>query len=78
MNVLAHKRPSTDERWLTWEEAADELRSRYGLHTTPRYLEKLSDAGRAMPSKINFGKRQVKLSQIIPWLKANDLIERDA
>ena len=67
----------TQERWLTFEEAAEELRDLHGLHTTARYLEKLSDAGRRMPSKINFGKRQVRLSQIIPWLKDNGIIERE-
>lgn len=78
MNVVAHKRPSETERWLTFDEAAEELRERFGLHTTARYLEKLSDAGRRMPSKVNFGKRQVLLSKILPWLKANGYIERDA
>jgi hypothetical protein len=30
-----------------------------------------------MPSKVNFGKRQVRLSQILPWLKDHGYIERD-
>ena len=68
----------TQERWLTFKEAAEVLREEYGLHTTPRYLEKLSNAGRAMPSRINFGKRQVRLSAILPWLRDHGYIERDA
>lgn len=74
----AYDRRVTDpERWLTFKEAAVALDETYGLKTTGNSLEKLSDAGRAMPSKINFGKRQVLLSQILPWLKAHGHIEGD-
>lgn len=68
--------PPGVERWLTFREAEDEL-GRLGLLTTWRYLEKLADGGRGMPSTINFGKRQVRLSQILPWLKDQGYIERD-
>lgn len=66
------------ERWYTFKEAALALEEQYGFHTSPRYLEKLADAGRpgGLPSQINFGRRQVQLSQVLPWLRANGLIER--
>jgi hypothetical protein len=67
---------TTPERWLTFKEAEAEL-GRLGLRTTWRYLEKLAAGGRGMPSKVNFGKRQVRLSQILPWLKDHGYIERD-
>ena len=67
---------SIRERWLTFEEAAEELREVYGLQTSAQSLKKLSNAGRAMPSKLNFGKRQVRISAILPWLKANGYIEQ--
>ena len=66
------------EKWLTFAEATEALREEYGLKTTPRYLEKLAAGGRGMPSKVNFGKRQVQLSKIIPWLRSQGIIERDA
>lgn len=68
----------TPERWLTFEEAAEALRDQYGLHTTAGNLAKLADAGRGMPSRLNFGKRQVKLSVIIPWLRERGYIEKVA
>lgn len=66
------------ERWLTFKDAERELREAYGIQTSAGTLEKLADAGRGMPSSLNFGKRQVKLSRILPWLKANGYIERAA
>lgn len=68
----------TIERWLTFKEAAQMLSDDYGIRTTAGTLEKLANAGRGMPSKLNFGRRQVKLSQILPWLRDRGYIERDA
>lgn len=63
----------TQERWLTLKEAAEALAEDHGLHTTAGTLRKLTERG--MPSAKNFGKRQVKVSVILPWLKKNGLIE---
>ena len=73
------------ERWLTFAEAADALDREYGIRTTPRSLEKLANHGKAlksggapMPSAINFGKRQVQLSRILPWLHDHGYIAEEA
>lgn len=78
MNVtqLRARESASQERWLTFKEAAEALNEDYGFHTTWRSLEKLAQAGRGMPSKVNFGKRQVRLSAILPWLREQGIIDR--
>lgn len=68
------------ERWLTFKEAAEVLERDYGLRTTPRTLEKLAAGGKpgAMPSHLNFGKRQVQLSRILPWLHERGYVQEAA
>lgn len=64
------------ERWWTFAEAAVELEERYGYRTTKRYLQRLANGGKPLPngrpplpSSVNFGRRQVQLSQILPYLE---------
>lgn len=67
----------TRERWLTLKEAAARLDEEYGVRTTWRSLEKLvHDKHRPMPSAKNFGKRQVRMSEIVPWLEEQGIIHR--
>lgn len=68
------------ERWLTFKEAAEALERDYGVRTTARTLEKLAAGGKpgAMPSSLNFGRRQVQLSRILPWLHERGYIAEAA
>ena len=65
----------TTERWLTLKEAAERLDEDYGLRTTWRYLEKLVREP-DFPSALNFGKRQVKISELYDWLLRKGIVER--
>lgn len=62
------------ERWLTLREAAAALDDEHGIKTTWRSLEKL--VGQGAPSAKNFGKRQVRLSELLEWLREEGIIER--
>lgn len=64
----------TRERWLTLKQATAQLEEEYGFLTSWRYLEKLVSQG--APSALNFGKRQVRMSELIPWLQEKRIIER--
>jgi ribosomal protein S19E (S16A) len=69
----------TKERWLTFKEAAVALHEEFGFRVHHQTLERYAGYGRkrgAMPSKVNFGKRQVQMSQIIPWLREQGYIEQ--
>jgi hypothetical protein len=62
------------EKWLTLKEAAEHLREQYGLRTSHETLKKHVHGG--CPSAKNFGKRQVRMTEVIPWLKQQGIIER--
>lgn len=68
------------ERWRTFREASADLHEQFGIRVHYQTLERLAGYGRrgAMPSKLNFGKRQVQMSQIIPWLREHGYIEQDS
>lgn len=63
------------ERWLTLKQAAQKLEDEYGFITTWRNLEKLVREP-DFPSALNFGKRQVKLSELVDWLRKKGYVER--
>ena len=65
------------ERWLTFKEASAKLHDEYGIRVHYGTLERLARYGArgGMPSAMNFGKRQVKLSEIVPWLRDHGHID---
>ena len=67
---------TTVERWYTLKEASEKLREDYGLLVSWHTLRKLVDARDPAPSALNFGKRQVRLSELLPWLERKGIIER--
>lgn len=70
MNVTALP---TQERWLDKKELADALSDR-GYKTSWQTVEKLAQRG--CPSVVNFGKRMYRMSEVIPWLRDEGIIER--
>lgn len=70
---LVARAPDEFERWLDKKELAAELTAR-GYKTTWATVEKLAQRG--MPSVVNFGKRMYRLSEVIPWLRDEGIIER--
>lgn len=64
------------ERWYTLKEASEKLREDYGLLVSWHTLRKLVDGSDPAPSALNFGKRQVRMTELIPWLKQKGIIER--
>ena len=70
------------ERWLTFKEASEALYAQHGYRVAPRTLDKwcaaCRKAGRPEPSRMNMGRRQVQLSQLLPWLHDRGSIEEAA